>query len=109
MKGMLFFVSFFFVSVLQAQDTLMPMILLDDVVISEKNNGFSVEDFVGYVKSDTTFYMGFKHLRYYSHKYKSELKIFDAKGKKIGTLKKDGTHYSNGKKSWIVNDFISDE
>ena len=109
MKSMLFFVSFFFVSVLQAQDTLMPMILLDDVVISEKNNGFSVEDFVGYVKSDTTFYMGFKHLRYYSHKYKSELKIFDAKGKKIGTLKKDGTHYSNGKKSWIVNDFISDE
>ncbi|MDA1009666.1 MAG: hypothetical protein O3C42_03825 [Bacteroidetes bacterium] len=40
MKSMLFFVSFFFVSVLQAQDTLMPMIFLDDVVISEKNNGF---------------------------------------------------------------------
>ena len=47
----------------------MPIIFLDDVVISEESNGFSVEDFIGYVKKDTTFYMGFKHLRYYSHNY----------------------------------------
>jgi hypothetical protein len=53
--------------------------------------------------------MGFKHLRYYSHKYESELNIFNKKGKKIGTLKKAGTHYSDGKKAWIVNDFIFDE
>ncbi|MEC9209516.1 MAG: hypothetical protein VX762_03725 [Bacteroidota bacterium] len=106
MKKMLFIVSFFFISILQAQDTLMPIIFLDDVVISEANNGFSVEDFVGYVKRDTTFYMSFKHLRYYSHKYESELNIFGKKGKTIGTLKKSGTHYSNGKKAWIVNDSI---
>ena len=41
----------------------MPVVFLDDVIISEENNGFSVEDFVNYVKKDTTFYMGFKHLR----------------------------------------------
>ena len=58
----------------------MPIIFLDDVIISEENNGFSVEDFIGYVKSDTSFYMGFKHLRYYPHKYKSELNIFDKRG-----------------------------
>ena len=109
MKKILFIFSFFFVSVLQAQDTLMSMIFLDDIVISEENNGFSVEDFVGYVKSDTTFYMGFKHLRYYSHKYDSELNIFDKKGNNIGTLKKQGTHYCNGEKAWIVNDSIFDE
>ena len=96
-------------SVLKAQDTLMPIIFLDDVVISEENNGFSVEDFIGYVKRDTTFYMGFKHLRYYSHKYESELNIFNKKGKKIGMLKKAGTYYSDGKKAWIENDFIFDE
>jgi len=92
-----------------AQDTLMPIIFLDDVVISEENNGFSVEDFIGYVKKDTTFYMGFKHLRYYSHNYESELTLFGKKGKIIGTLIKKGRHHSNGKKAWIVNDTIFDE
>ena len=38
-----------------AKDTLIPVIFLDDVVISEENNGFTVEDFVRYVKNDTTF------------------------------------------------------
>ena len=81
----------------------MPVIFLDDVMISEENNGFSVEDFIGYVKKDTTFYMGFKHLRFYPHNYRSELNIFDKKGKTIGTLKKQGRHYSDGQKamSWI--------
>ena len=87
----------------------MPVILLDDVVISVENNGFTVEDFVGYVKNDTTFYMGFKHLRYYTHNYESELNIFNKKGKVIGTLKKQGTHHSNGEKAWIVNDTVYDE
>jgi len=74
----IFVVIFYFVvSFLHAQDTLMPIIFLDDVVISQENNGFSVEDFVSYVKQDTTFYMGFKHLRYYSHSYESELIIFN--------------------------------
>lgn len=86
----------------------MPIIFLDDVVISEESNGFSVEDFIGYVKKDTTFYMGFKHLRYYSHNYSSELNIFNKKGRIIGTLRKQGRHYSNGKKAWVVNDTIID-
>ena len=87
----------------------MPIIFLDDVIISEKNNGFSVEDFVEYVKGDTTFYMGFKHLRFYSHKYESELKIFDKNSGVIGMLKKSGTYYSNGQKAWLINDIFSYE
>ena len=89
-----------------AQDTLMPVIFLDDVTISEDNNGFSVEDFVEYVKRDTTFYMGFKHLRYYSHDYESELNIFNKKGDTIGILKKWGKHYSNLKQAWVINDSV---
>jgi hypothetical protein len=109
MHRLLLIFSFFFSSPLFSQDTLMPIIFLDDVVISVENNGFTVEDFVGYVKKDTTFYMGFKHLRYYSHNYESELNLFDKKGKVIGTLKKEGVHYSNGEKAWIENDTILDE
>ncbi|CAI8205172.1 MAG: Uncharacterised protein [Cryomorphaceae bacterium] len=109
MNRILLIFSLISCSVLSAQDTLMPVIFLDDVVISVKNNGFSVEDFVGYVKEDTTFYMGFKHLRYYSHNYESELNIFNKKGKVIGTLIKQGTHHSNFKRAWIVNDSIYDK
>ena len=109
MNRILLIFSLISCSFLSAQDTLMPVIFLDDVEISVKNNGFTVDDFVGYVKKDTTFYMGFKHLRYYSHNYESELNIFNKKGKVIGTLKKQGTHHSNGKRAWIVNDSIYDK
>ena len=98
--------SFLTYSFLSAQDTLIPVIFLDDIVISEENNGFTVDDFIRYVKKDTTFYMGFKYLRYYTHHYESELSIFNKKGKRVGLLTKKGTHYSNGKKAWIVNDTI---
>jgi hypothetical protein len=108
MRILFFLSSFFFTTILFAQDTLMPIVFLDEVVISEENNGFSVEDFVEYVKQDTTFYMGFKHLRFYSHNYESELNVFDKKGKTIGTIKKVGVHYSDGNKAWIVNDTIID-
>ena len=54
----------------------MKVIVLDDVVISEEKNGFSVNDFISYVKNDTTFYKAFKHLRFFQHNFKSELNIF---------------------------------
>ena len=105
MKNLFFFLSLSFVSILHAQqDTLMPMIFLDDITISDENNGFSVEDFVGLVKKDTTFFMGFKYLRYYSHNYESKLNIYDKNGNEIGVLNKKGTHYSNGINAWIVED-----
>ena len=101
------FIFFLFISFFtKAQDTLMPVVFLDDVVISEENNGFSVDDFIGYVKNDTTFYLGFKHLRYYEHKYKSELIVYNKKNVKIGTLNRIGTHYSDNKKAFTLDDSI---
>ena len=100
-------IVFIFLSIvcdLKAQDTLMPIIFLDDVVISEENNGFTVKDFIQYVKNDTTFYMGFKHLRYYSHNFDSKLNIFNKRDERIGVLRKYGKHISNGSQAWIVND-----
>ncbi len=100
-------IVFIFLSIvcdLKAQDTLMPIIFLDDVVISEENNGFTVKDFIQYVKNDTTFYMGFKHLRYYSHNFDSKLNIFNKRDERIGVLRKYGKYISNGSQAWIVND-----
>ena len=91
---------------LLAQDTLLKVIQLDDVIISEDNNGFTVEDFIHYVKNDTTFYKGFKHLRYYQHKYSSSLNIYNKKNKKIGVLNKQGTHFSDGENAFVVDDSL---
>ncbi len=92
-----------------SQDTLMPTIFLDDIIISEENNGFSKEDFFTYVKNDTTFYMGFKHLRYYSHNYESQLRILDKKGNIKGALSRKGKHYSDGTHAWILDDSLNIE
>ena len=91
---------------LLAQDTLLKVIQLDDVIISEDNNGFTVEDFIHYVKNDTTFYKGFKHLRYYQHKYSSSLNIYNKKNKKIVVLNKKGTHFSDGESAFVVDDSL---
>jgi hypothetical protein len=108
MKFFFFIFSFLFLSELIAQDTLLPMIFLDDIEISEENNGFSVEEFIEYVKKDTTFYMGFKNLRYYTHNFSSELNIFNKNDIAIGILRKSGLHFSNGKQAWIELDSIFD-
>ena len=108
MKFFFIIFSFLFLSELIAQDTLLPMIFLDDIEISEENNGFSVEEFIEYVKKDTTFYMGFKNLRYYTHNFSSELNIFNKNDIAIGILRKSGLHFSNGKQAWIELDSIFD-
>jgi len=87
-----------------SQDTLMPIVFLDDVIISEENNGFDVEDFIYYVKNDTTFYMGFKHLKYYSHKFESSLNIFNKKNKKIASIDKYGDYHTDNNKAWVSYD-----
>ena len=105
-----YFLILFFFSFLNyqlfAQDTLLPIVQLDDVIISEEKNGFSVDDFIFYVKNDTSFYKGFKHLRYYQHSYRSTLNIYNKKNKKIGFLNRLGTHYSDSNKAWVVDDSL---
>ena len=83
--------------------------MLDSLTVTGVKDGFDVDEFIHYVKTDTTFYMAFKHLRYYTHHYESELNIFNKKGKTIGTLNRWGTHFSDGKEAWVVDDSINDE
>ena len=105
---MKFLLPLFFVcsSLLFSQDTLLPVIFLKDVDILENKNELSVDDFMNYVQKDTTFYKGFKHLRYYKHKYESNLKIFNKKNTLIGSIYKKGIHYSNKEYAWIKNDSV---
>lgn len=84
--------------VLSAQDGIVKSVMLDSVMVSAVSAGFSVEDFVDYVKSDTSFYQGFKNLRYYSHKYSSELEVFDVNNKSVGFLYRQGHYEVNDNK-----------
>ena len=75
--------------------------MLDSVMVSAVSAGFSVEDFVDYVKSDTSFYQGFKNLRYYPHQYTSKLEVFDVKNNSVGFLYRQG-HYEVENNNLVV-------
>ena len=83
-----FFVVIFFSS--KAQEGIVKSVMIDSVMISAVSSGFSVEEFIYYVKTDTTFYQGFKNLRYYPHQFKSNLEIFDRSNRSIGQLSRNG-------------------
>lgn len=83
---------------LSAQDGIVKSVMLDSVMVSAVSSGFSVEDFVDMVKSDTSFYQGFKNLRYYAHQYYSELEIYDVKNNSIGFLFRQGNYEVNNNK-----------
>ena len=105
MKKIVFF--FLFLSQFAfTQEQIVKSVLLDSVTVTGVKDGFDVDEFIHYVKTDTTFYMAFKHLRYYTHHYESKLKIFNKKEKTIGILNRWGAHFSDGKKAWVVDDSI---
>lgn len=66
--------------------------MLDSVMITAVKDGFSVDEFIHYVKTDTTFYQGFKNLRYYNHDFHSELKVLKGNGDVVGFLYREGKY-----------------
>ena len=66
--------------------------MLDSVMITAVKDGFSVDEFIHYVKTDTTFYQGFKNLRYYNHDFHSELKVLKGNGDVVGSLYREGKY-----------------
>ena len=76
--------------------------MLDSVMISAVDSGFSVEEFIHYVKTDTSFYQGFKNLRYYPHQYHSELEVFNKKQESVGFLLRNG-HYEVNDNRLVVH------
>jgi hypothetical protein len=92
MKYFLVIFSLFFYSSSYSQDGVVQSVMLDSVMISAVKDGFSVEEFIHYVKTDTTFFKGFKNLRYYPHDYNSELTVFNMKKEKVGFLYRSGQY-----------------
>ena len=75
-----------------AQNGVVKSVVLDSVMVTAVKDGFSVEEFIHYVKTDTTFYQGFKNLRYYNHDYHSDLKLLKKSGEVLGSLFRSGKY-----------------
>ena len=102
MRFLLFILLIIFSFSSRSQDGIVKSVMLDSVMISAVSSGFSVDEFIHYVKSDTTFYQGFKNLRYYSHQFQSELEIFDKSNKSVGILIRNG-HYDVNNNRLVVH------
>lgn len=90
MKKTLLLLLFPFFSL--AQNGVVKSVVLDSVMITAVKDGFSVEEFIHYVKTDTTFYQGFKNLRYYNHDFHSDLKVLKKSGEVLGSLFRSGKY-----------------
>ena len=75
-----------------SQSKVAQSVMLDSVMITAVKDGFSVDEFIHYVKTDTTFYQGFKNLRYYNHDFHSELKVLKGNGDIVGSLYREGKY-----------------
>ncbi len=75
-----------------SQSKVAQSVMLDSVMITAVKDGFSVDEFIHYVKTDTTFYQGFKNLRYYNHDFHSELKVLKGNGDVVGFLYREGKY-----------------
>ena len=90
MKKTLLLLLFPFLSF--AQNGVVKSVVLDSIMVTAVKDGFSVEEFIHYVKTDTTFYQGFKNLRYYNHDYHSDLKVLKKSGEVLGSLFRSGKY-----------------
>ena len=75
-----------------AQNGVVKSVVLDSVMITAVKDGFSIEEFIHYVKTDTTFYQGFKNLRYNNHDFHSDLKVLKKSGEVLGSLFRSGKY-----------------
>ncbi len=73
-------------SITGQEDQVVKSVQLDEVVISAQAKGFSVEDFVRQVMSDTTFYQSFLNTKYYPHTVDSDLRVRNKKEKETASL-----------------------
>ena len=93
----------------KAQDFVVKSIMLDSVMVRAVKAGFSVDDFIDYVRSDTTFYEGFRNLRKIPHTFDSTLEIFDKDHNSIGKLKRSGFYQRNNQYTTVHIDAMSIE
>lgn len=70
----------------EAQNDVVKSVQLDEVVINAQASGFSIEEFMQNVKSDSTFYKAFLNLKYFPHRMSGEVLVFNKKEKEKGQM-----------------------
>ncbi|MCB9166391.1 MAG: hypothetical protein H6595_02820 [Flavobacteriales bacterium] len=102
-------VAFLLASAAQAQpDTLLGHITLDEVVISARASGFSVDSFVRQVMDDTTFYHAFLNTKVHPHDLRSDLVVRNKREKETATLFRRGHLERDGAYAELVLDSVAE-
>ncbi len=89
-------------------DTLFKHIQLDEVVISARSQGFSVEDFVQQVRTDTTFHKAFLNTRFHPHQVRSALRVRNKGEKETATMRRVGHLVRDGRQGRLVLDSVQE-
>jgi hypothetical protein len=64
-------------------------ILLDEFIVTARNEGFDVAHFIQLIKEDTTFYKAFKTMRIKTFNAENHIECLDKKGKKAAGLESE--------------------
>lgn len=85
-------------------DQVVKSVQLDEVVISARSKGFSVEDFVRQVQEDTTFHKAFLNTRYYPNRVRSEVRVWNKGDKERASAYREADLLREGTQARMVID-----
>ncbi len=77
------------------------VVQLDSVVIVAQKAGFSVEDFIAFVREDESFYRAFKNLRTASYRFDVEMEFQDRKERQKASYRAAQVQYFEASCRWM--------
>lgn len=98
----LFILLFFGIAQANAQTDISKLIMLDEFVVSAGLEDFNAADFIKQIQEDTTFYQAFLNLKYFPHKLKSAMVVYEKDESEKGTLQRRATQFlSPDEMMWV--------
>jgi hypothetical protein len=82
----------------------LPSVTLDSMVIVASAGEFDEDDFMKKVVADTSFYKAFKNLRFFPHKTKGRLLVYNRKDGEKGFSTTAATQKKKGNRMWVEID-----
>lgn len=77
----------------RGQEGVAKVVNLDAFTVSARTEGFEVNDFIRKVREDTTFYKAFLNMRYFPHKKKGHITVFEKDASEKGTMDRTAVQY----------------
>lgn len=102
MKQLLVLFLFLISTAASAQEVVKVVTLSEFIVRSEPD--LNHEDFITRVVTDSSFYQAYINMRFYPHRYNSELTVFNKGDKEKGKLYREATLHRYDRMAWVTID-----